>query len=167
MAQWNGDADNHVMWRGNPVPEADAWNAFIQWVATYKADTGPGTQRVKVIRNKPIQDGCWSNPTTFIAEKQTLSSQPNSVCNTLFPSWTFPRQVAGGIVAANIMKCDLKPVSPADYAVVFTGPQMAKLNSIFPSGVCDWSRPGNATGVVPDASFGPSPENLLFDITAI
>jgi hypothetical protein len=167
MAQWNGDTDNHVMWRGNPVPEDTSWNAFIEWVAAYKADTHPGTQRERVIRNKPIQDGCWSNPTTFIAEPQTLSSEPDSVCNTLFPSWTFPRHVAGGTVAANIMKCDLKPVNPADYAVVFTGPQMAKLNSIFPSGVCDWSKPGNAAGVVPNGSFGPSPENLIFDVTAI
>lgn len=167
MAQWNGNTDNHVMWRGNPVPAGNAWNAFVQWVAAYKADGGAGTQRDKVVRNKPIQDGCWSNPTTFFSERQTLSSAPDSVCNTLFPSWTFPRHVAGGTVAANAMKCALKPVSPADYAIPLTGQQIDKLKSIFPTGVCDWSKPGNATGVVPNGSFGPSPENLVFDITKI
>ena len=54
MAQMNGNADNHVMWRGNPVPAEPAWKAFIDWVVAYKADSAAGTQREKVIRNKPI-----------------------------------------------------------------------------------------------------------------
>jgi hypothetical protein len=33
--------------------------------------------------------------------------------------------------------------------------------------VCDWSKPGvNQTPVVPWASFGPSPKNLVFDRAA-
>lgn len=161
MAQMNGNADNHVMWRGNPVPAATAWSAFIQWVAAYKADTGPGTQREKVIRDKPIQDGCW-NGQTFIPEQLTLSTAPNTPCNALFPSWTAPRLVAGGPVAANIPKCDLKPVSASDYSVPMTTQQMNAIKRIFFAGVCDWSKPGNRTGVVPNGSFGPSPENLIF-----
>jgi hypothetical protein len=162
MAQMNGNADNHVMWRGNPVPADTAWKAFIQWVAAYKADTAPGTQREKAIRNKPIQDGCWNGPLTFIAEKQTLSSAADSACNALFPSWTFPRRVAGGPVAANIVKCDLKPVTASDYNVPLTAQQLNAIKRVFFAGVCDWSKPGNVTGVVPNGSFGPSPENLVF-----
>jgi hypothetical protein len=91
---------------------------------------------------------------------------PTSTCNTLFPSFAFPRYVAGGPLAANNIKCQLKPVDPADYAVTFTAAEMAQLQAIFPSGVCDWSKPGiNRTNVVPWASFGPAPENLVFDIT--
>jgi hypothetical protein len=164
MAQMNGNADNHAMWRGNPVPAADAWGAFIQWVAGYKADMQAGTQRDKVIRNKPIQDGCW-NGTTFIPGAQTLSSAADSMCNALFPSWTFPRHVAGGSVAASIMKCALKPANRSDY-VPMTDAQFDRLKTAFPSGVCDWSQTGNLTGVVPNGSFGPSRENLVFDITA-
>ena len=110
-------------------------------------------------------DGCWSSATQFITEPQTLSNAPNTQCNTLFPSWTFPRRVAGGPVAANIMKCSLKPVAAADYQVAFTAPEFTRLQAIFPSGVCDWSKTGNQTGVVPDGSFGPSPVNLVFDVT--
>jgi hypothetical protein len=161
LAEMNGNADNHVMWRGNLVPAATAWNAFIQWVAAYKADTGPGTQREKVIRDKPIQDGCW-NGTTFIAEHQTLSSAPDTPCNALFPSWRAPRLAAGGPVAANIMKCDLKPVTASDYKVPLTTQQLNALKRVFFNGVCDWSKPGNLTGVVPNGSFGPSPEHLVF-----
>ncbi|MDQ6627465.1 MAG: DUF6351 family protein [Pseudomonadota bacterium] len=162
LVQMNGNADNHVMWRGNPVPADPAWKAFIQWVAAYKADAGPGTQRDKVIRAKPIQDGCWSGPSTFIQERQTLSSTADTACNALFPSWTFPRRVAGGPVAANIMKCDLKPVVASDYKVPVTTQQLAAIKRVFFNGVCDWSKPGNVTGVVPNGSFGPSPERLVF-----
>jgi hypothetical protein len=161
MAQMNGNADNHVMWRGNLVPAEPAWKAFIDWVAAYKADSGAGTQREKVIRNKPIQDGCW-NGTNFIAERQTLSSAPDTPCNALFPSWRAPRLAAGGPVAANILKCDLKPVAASDYKVPVTAQQLNAIRRIFFTGVCDWSKPGNLTGVVPNGSFGPSPENLVF-----
>jgi hypothetical protein len=164
-----GDTKNHVMWRGNPVPATTAWSAFIEWVTAYKNDNDWGSQRDKVIRARPatLVDGCWSSATDFIAERQTLSSTPNTACNTLFPSWTFPRKVAGGPLAANIMKCALKPISSSDYSVSFNVAETARLATIFPSGVCDWSRRGQyQTSVVPDGSFGPSRMNLVYDITA-
>jgi len=54
-----------------------------------------------------------------------------------------PRQVAGGSIRENILKCQLKPLNTADYApVTFTGTQLARLMAVFDSGVCDWSKPG-------------------------
>jgi len=54
-----------------------------------------------------------------------------------------PRQVAGGPLAENILKCQLKPLSSADYApLVFSPEQWARLQTAFPDGVCDWDRPG-------------------------
>jgi len=54
-----------------------------------------------------------------------------------------PRQVAGGPLAENILKCQLKPLSSADYApLVFSSGQWARLQAAFPDGVCDWERPG-------------------------
>jgi hypothetical protein len=168
MAQANGNADNHVMWRGNPVPQAQSWHTFIQWVEAVSADTSNLPAREKVIRNKPALavDGCWSSPTNFIAERQTFSSDPSSSrCNGLFPSYAFPRHVAGGPLAANNLKCRLKPIDPSDYRVSFTTSEFDRLHRIFPSGVCDWSRRGvGFRGVVPNASFGPSDVNLVFDI---
>lgn len=165
MRQANGDTRNHVMWRGNPVPADVTWSTFIDWVAAYKSDDGRGSQKQRVVRNKPANavDGCWSNPTTFIAERQTLSSEPDNQCNTLFPTWTFPRHMAGGPVSAKIMKCSLKPVRASDYAVRFTPDELARLRNIFPQGVCDWRRDGNHTGVVPNGSFGPSRVNYIGD----
>ncbi len=168
MAQANGNADNHVMWRGNPVPFSAAWSTFIQWVEAVAADASDLSARQKVIQDKPAAavDGCWSSSTTFIAEPQVFGRLPNTQCNTLFPSYAFPRYVAGGPLAANIIKCQLKPIDLNDYQVNFTSAELTRLHNIFPSGVCDWSKPGvNQTGVVPWASFGPSPDNLVFDIT--
>ena len=166
MAAANGDAGNHVMWRGN-VPFASAWSMFIAWVEAVAADSSRGPARDKVVRNKPANavDGCWASSTQFIAEPQTLGVT-DSMCNTLFPSYAFPRYVAGGPLAADNLKCRLEPVRRADYAVAFSDAQFERLKRIFPDGVCDWSKQGvSQTQVVPWASFGPAPENLVFDIT--
>lgn len=62
-----------------------------------------------------------------------------------------PRQVAGGPLAENILKCQLKPLNAADYAPVsFTSAQLARLQAAFASGVCDWNLPG--VGQQPAAS---------------
>src|SRR5439155_11571743 len=54
-----------------------------------------------------------------------------------------PRQVAGGPLEENILKCELKPLNSADYApVVFSSAQLARLHATFPDGVCDWSEKG-------------------------
>ncbi len=163
MREANGDVTNHLMWRGNPVPADTAWATFIAWVQAYKADQGGGTKRQRVARNRPANavDGCWKDATTFIAETQVLGHEPTTPCNTIFPSWAAPRIMAGGPVAANIPKCSLKPIDPADYKVVFTAADVARLRAIFPEGVCDWSRHGNHTGVVPNGSYGPSRVNFI------
>jgi hypothetical protein len=66
--------------------------------------------------------------------------------------------VAGSPLADNVMKCQLKPLSPADFPVVFSADQWSRLQQAFPDGVCDWSKPG--VGQVPaisplDYSAGP------------
>lgn len=167
MAKHNRDTDNHVMWRG-AVPYPVAWNMFIEWVEAVADDSSRRSPRDKVARNKPdaARDGCWASSAQFIAEPQTFGSAPNSTCNTQFPSFGFPRLVAGGPLAADIMKCRLKPVSARDYTATLTSAEMDRLQGIFPRGVCDWSRRGvGEARVVPWASFGPAPENLVFDIT--
>src|SRR5262249_31997481 len=91
-----------------------------------------------------------------IAEPQTFSSLPDSQCNTLWPSYAFPRYVAGGPLSGDVLKCQLKPIDRADYAVTFTESEMAQLRAVFPDGGCDWSKPGvNHVGV--GTSFGPAP----------
>jgi len=54
-----------------------------------------------------------------------------------------PRQVAGGPLTENILKCQLKPLNAIDYApIVFTSAQWTRLQAAFSDGVCDWNLPG-------------------------
>jgi hypothetical protein len=168
MAGANGETRNHVMWRGNPVSGDTAWSAFVGWMEAIGADKAAGSPRDKTIRDRPaaVVDGCWKTPADFTPEAQTFSRAPDSVCNTLYPSFGAPRLVAGGPLAAGVLKCQLKPVDPRDYAVAMTPAQTAQLRRVFPLGVCDWPKPGvGQTPVVSWASFGPARENLVFDIT--
>lgn len=188
MKNENGNADNHVMWRGglginellgertpagaalSSVVNHESWDAFMEWVTAVQSDSSDASQREKVIQNKPtyLVDGCWTKEVDplFIPEPQTWSSEPDTACNALWPSFSFARKVAGGPLDANILKCQLKLIDPNDYNVTFTEAEMERFNSIFPDGVCDWSEPGaGQTDVVPWGSFGPSPVNQVFDVT--
>jgi len=53
--------------------------------------------------------------------------------------------VAGESVATDTNKCALKPLRRADYyPVAFTADQSARLQRVFPTGVCDGSRPASS-----------------------
>jgi hypothetical protein len=69
--------------------------------------------------------------------------------------------VAGGPLTNDVLKCQLKPLDPADYEVEFSEAEWDRLRSTFASGVCDWSKPGVGQTVAPRTwlSFGPSPVN--------
>jgi hypothetical protein len=146
----NGNADNQVMLvedqryglysTASPLLQ-HAILALDRWLTTGK---------------KP-QEGCMTRDAdpTFIAERQTRD--PSTRCEQLYPSASFPREVAGEDVAADIVKCRLKPIDPADYRGRLSAGQLDRLRAIFPTGVCDWSRPG--VGQRPPEgtwlSFGP------------
>jgi hypothetical protein len=159
-----GNSDNLVIWRSmNP---ADARAAFDRWMVAYKSDTSSDPQRTKVIRARPSElvEGCFdkSTPPVFVAEPLIFSDKPVSRCSELYPVYSNPRKEAGGPLAADILKCQLKPIAPKDYAVSFSTEEWTRLTAIFPGGICDWSKPGvNQVPVVPWASFGPSGKNRI------
>lgn len=150
----NGRSDNHVMLHednrfglystASPLLRR-AILTMDRWITAIKADTRKIPQIEKVVQNKPadLQEGCNTRGDavpTFVAE--TLTRDPATACEQMYSSHSFPREVAGADIAADIIKCQLKPVSASDYAVAFSAGQWARLNAIFPTGVCDWSKPG-------------------------
>ncbi|HEY2659689.1 MAG TPA: DUF6351 family protein [Caulobacteraceae bacterium] len=183
LKQANGDARNHVMWRGGVgmaeilrayqsgslSPEskalsdkvtAQSWAAFIQWVTAAKADPSGASQRTRTIRSKPpgLVDGCWTQGTDpqFIAEPQTWGHTTASKCNALYPSYSFVRKEAGGPLAANVYKCRLRTIDAVDRGVTFTREETRRMKAIFPRGVCDFDKPGLAWArVIPQLSAGP------------
>ena len=167
----NGDSSNMVMWRSIP-DEKTAQEVFDRWMTAYKSDKSTESQRAKVIKAKPetATDGCWDTEVgqpRFIAEPLTFTTQPVTPCSRIYPVSSSARIEAGGPLAANIFKCELKSVNPADYRASFNTSEIERLKSIFPGGVCDFSKPGvNQVPLVTWPSFGPSTVNLIADQAA-
>jgi hypothetical protein len=114
-----------------------------QWLTALKADTSgkPISQRIQAAKPADLVDACFTNHGTVkIAEEQVFTG--NTACNQLYPAFSTPRMVAGEPLENDVLKCELKRVSISDYKVKFTPAQEAQLRSIFPQGVCDYSRPG-------------------------
>lgn len=161
----NGHADNQVI-VGHLYPVDQLIQQMDRWLTAIAADTTTIPRAEKVVKNKPadVVDACWTAAGEKIIETQTLDGPGQ--CNTLFPAGTSAALVAGAPIALDIIKCQLKPVSVADYPATLTAAQLARVNSVFPQGVCDWSKPGvEQTRSTPWASFGPSPNNLVFNVT--
>ena len=119
-------------------------DALDHWLANIAADTLPGTQAEKVARNKPSDavDACY----TLSLQKITDAAQ----CAQMFPYFKDPRLVAGAPAIDDVFKCALKPVDPADYNPALNATQLATVRSVFPTGVCDFTKPG--IGKVPLAN---------------
>jgi hypothetical protein len=147
----NGRADNHVMIiedrRGgtsaSPV-YSTAINQMDRWLTKIFEDTSTESPIDKIVRAKPadLSDACWSRDAVpqRIDEKQ--SRDTSTRCAQLYPTASFPREIAGGSVAGDIIKCQLKPIQAVDYRVAFTADELARLKETFPDGVCDWTKPG-------------------------
>ena len=149
----NGHADNHVILVEDNRPGAggsaspvyrEALGQMDRWLTRLSEDTSNDPQIVKIRSAKPadLVDACWTRDREprKIAEKHTRNLA--SRCEQIYPSASFPREVAGASVASDIVKCQLKPFNPADYRVAFTSDEMARVRKMFSTGVCDWSKPG-------------------------
>jgi hypothetical protein len=138
----NGRTDNTVIWiAATAQPIAGALDTMTKWLDAMAADPAPLTSD-KVVKHKPAEavDTCWDASGTKIVEPASFDAR--NKCNAIFPVHSEPRLVAGAPLANDIMKCQLKPVSFADYKVSFSDAQRSRLKAIFPEGVCDWSKPG-------------------------
>jgi len=161
----NGHSDNQVV-VGNLAPSELLIDQMGHWLTAVVADTSRRSKAEKVVANKPADavDACWTTAGVKIVERQTLDGPGQ--CNALFPVGVPPEFVAGAPIALDTIKCRLKPIDSNDYKVPFTSAQRARLAAIFRQGVCDWSKRGvQQVKGLPWASFGPSRENLVFDLT--
>ena len=62
-------------------------------------------------------------------------------CSLLLPVSSTPRIAAGGPLSDDVIKCQRRPIDAADYPGGLTAGQRAELEAVFPTGVCDWSKP--------------------------
>lgn len=140
MRNANGHLRNRAEWL-EPLPHplgqapdpARSFRVMDQWLARVEADTSNDPLPVKIVRNRPpaAADGCFMNGQRVPAQECADFTVDDD-----------PRLVAGMPDSRDILKCQLKPLDRTDYNVAFTDGQWARLHRAFPTGVCDWSRPG-------------------------
>lgn len=162
----NGDHGNQVMWRYgtgllpataaqvaavtvNSFLTMDAWLSKLN-VTAPKETLNSVRTHAQVVAAKPAGavDFCFlladTNFTTKVFDMSVCDSDsPQADGKGRLAKRASPRQVAGGPLAENILKCQLKPLNSADYSpIVFSSSQLARLHAAFPDGVCDWDKPG-------------------------
>jgi hypothetical protein len=116
-------------------------DAMTQWLDRLAADPAPLTH-AKVVKDKPAaaKDAYFDAQGVKHVEKATWDG-PGGY-NAMYPNHSEPRIEAGAPIANDVLKCALKPVNAADYKVTLSAAQLARLKAIFPTGVCDFSKPG-------------------------
>lgn len=164
-----GHHENQVIWRFGPgllPPKGSnltpqSLETMDAWLTAIEADNSDLSRAQKVISNKPKNafDFCLigDDVTTKVRDQAQCDADPT------LAYYQSPRQVAGGPLAENILKCELKPLNRDDYGPEFSDEQWQRLQATFEEGVCDWSKPG--VGMQPsvpwlDYSYGPGGEPL-------
>jgi Tannase-like family of unknown function (DUF6351) len=149
----NGGHGNQIIWtwQGGPglfqniTPDAmiaaKSLDLINRWVLAIKGDRRPISPRRKVLLDKPSDavDACFVGPSdTEVTDAAT--------CDATFPHFADPRIVAGSPLTDDVEQCRLQRLRASDYpGVTFTADQWARLQAAFPSGVCDFDRPGVGT----------------------
>jgi hypothetical protein len=156
LDQDGGGHTNQVMWRfstGLTAPASLSLQSFLAmdtWLSALatsapKATLNSERTAAQVVAAKPATafDFCYLSTDPTFSTKVT----DFTVCNAdpKLAIHQSPHQVAGGPRAENILKCTLKPLVFTDYpANTFTITQQNRLNAVFSTGVCDWTKPGVA-----------------------
>lgn len=125
-----------------------------RWLDAVKADTSSDPIETKIVKNKPAD----AVDTCFIGGAPVTNA---AACAAAFPYYSNPLVQMGGPFTNDNFDCQLKPLDRADYSGItpaMSDAQFARLQAVFPNGVCDWSKPSTAAQPsVPwlDYSAGP------------
>ncbi len=111
----------------------EAYDVMQAWLKAVKGDKSMRTLKEKIVANRPpnANDRCGNQDGT---NKSMLECTGYSDLSS--------RVGAGGPFADDILECQLKPLNQSDYNIAFTSSQWARLQAAFPSGACDYTKPG-------------------------
>jgi hypothetical protein len=138
----HGTHANQILWRGQTPLLGDANYtgesiiAIDEWLAAIEKDPRAMPLAKKIIGDKPssLQDRCTNGSGQDV---------PATVCDGSVQAYSDPRQESGMPPTDDTIKCELKPLRRTDYAQSqFTDAQWAELVKTYPSGVCDYTKPG-------------------------
>lgn len=142
----------------------DVYRVMDEWVLAMHSDDASAAEA----RPSAAVDGCWATDGTPIASGDdvwsgavelvttgagawtdeapaTVNGVEVGACASRFPMHSTSRVVAGGPITNDVYKCHLKAVTQAvddgDYGEwAPTDAEIAELETIFPDGVCDWTK---------------------------
>ena len=161
LDQANGGHGNELIWtwdNGAPIvgvgtPSDIELQSFLlmdRWLSRIEADNRDIAKARKVVLDKPDDavDACFvgspgtgSSAGSGAPVDQEITDQ--SQCNSLYPPYSLTRPASGAPITDDVVQCALKPIDPKDYLpAVLTAAQIAALETAFPHGVCDYSKPG-------------------------
>jgi hypothetical protein len=173
MLAANGTDGNQVIIENAPtaaeITAADNYELaeMDAWLTNIENDHSHRSAQQKVLDDKPasLTDGCFLSATDLV--HQTLTDPGTGQCGAAYPVASNPRLVAGEGLSMPALKCSLQPLNFSDYPVTFTAAEQQELRQAFPTGVCDYSRPGVGSrppiaswlsyGDNPDSVTGPTP----------
>lgn len=119
-----------------------------RWLTNLDADTSAAPRIDKITAAKPdgLREGCNTRDAEPRFVAQALDRDPDSTCERLYPSNSFPREVAGEDIATDVIKCRTEPprrdAYAREYGVTWTDAEWRRLRAVFDRGVCDYSRAG-------------------------
>jgi hypothetical protein len=140
---------NHVIWFGetpligDPNYTTQGLLAMDRWLDAVSKDHSTKTLEQKVADDRPadVHDQC----SNVSGVEQVAVPGVGPVCelDAVQTKFSTPAMVAGESIATDTNSCQLKPLRQADYyPITFTPDQWQQLQKAFPTGVCDWSKPG-------------------------
>jgi hypothetical protein len=157
-----GTAANQILWQG-PVPLigdstfADAAVfAMDGWLGKVNADHRNIPLSQKIVQDKPdtVADRCTNGSGTDV---------PAESCTETVVAYGTPRFAADEPKTDDVMKCQLKPLDRSDYPVTFTDAQWQEIEQAFPTGVCDYSKPGIGQGpTTPWMTYQDAAGNVIY-----
>ena len=148
----NGHADNHVIWWTDARPEVAfdqtpmALEVLHEWITNLQADPAAG---VGAARPDAAVDSCFNTDGSLHhagddAWSGAVDDSAPGPCTELMPTYSTSRREAGGPLSGALFKCQTEPVWKAitegDYGTWRPDHRdRARLEQIFPEGVCDYS----------------------------
>jgi hypothetical protein len=126
---------------------AQVIDVLDRWATALAADTSDKPIAEKLLAARPSDgvDTCFDSAGTVVKSGTDVYDGPGP-CTDPYPIKADPRIVAGSPRRSDIVKCALQPVTTAissgQYGAELSPEQQSRLEAMFPSGVCDWSKPG-------------------------
>ena len=140
MRDFDGRASNQVIWFSEPGDDRtfEAFEVIDEWLLTGRRPAR-ATDRCFTATGAEIAHGprVWDG---------ILDHRAAGVCTAAFPLHSTSRIVAGGPLRGGVYKCALQPVRKAIARGLYgswrpAAAERGRLEQIFPSGVCDYTRP--------------------------